>query len=53
MEIKNGCHHNGPNTVKPVYNDHLMGHIDELQEADIVSKSKLVPSVFIITHYCR
>ena len=27
------------------------GHLDELQEADIVSKSKLVPSVFIKTHY--
>ena len=44
-------------TVKPVYNDHLMGylmakgHLDELQKAEIVSKSKLVPSVFIKTHY--
>ena len=52
-------------TVKPVYNDQLMGyfsafleliwvakgHLDELQKADIVSKSKLVPSVFIKTHY--
>ena len=44
-------------TVKPVYNDHLMGHLsalghlDELQKADIVSKSELVPSVFIKTHY--
>ena len=47
------------NTVKPVYNDHLMGffsavwmakgHLDELQKAEIVSKSKLVPSVFIKT----
>ena len=35
-----------PNTVKPVYNDHLMGyfsafcslgHLDELQKADMVS----------------
>ena len=38
-------------TVKPVYNDHLMGHLDELQKADIVNKSKLVPSVFIQIHY--
>ena len=39
-------------TVKPVYNDHLMakGHLDELQKAEIVSKSKLVPSVCIKTH---
>ena len=45
--------------VKPVYNDHLMGyfsasakgHLDELQKVDIVSKSKVVPSVFIKTHY--
>ena len=46
------------NTVKPVYNDHLMGYIsafwsssrwpnlDELQKAEIVNKSKLIPSVF-------
>ena len=34
-------------TVKPVYNDHLMGyfsafwsHLDELQKAEIISKSK-------------
>ena len=39
------------NTVKPDYNDHLMGyisakgHLDELQKADMVSKCKLVPSV--------
>ena len=46
----------GRNTMKPVYNDHLMGyfsafwsssrwplgHLDELKKADIVSKSKLV-----------
>ena len=53
------------NTVKPVYNDHLMGHfsafsvelisvakghLDELQKAEIVCKSKLVASVFIETH---
>ena len=44
-------------TVKPVYNDHLMGyfsgqrHLDELQKADMVSKSKLVYPVFIKTHY--
>ena len=44
-------------TVKPVYNDHLMGYfsafwsyLDELQKAEIVSKSELVPSVFIKTH---
>ena len=52
-------------TVKPVYNDRLMGyfsafwsssrwvakgHLDELQKADIVSKIKLVSSVFIETH---
>ena len=36
----------GIHTVKPVYNDHRMGHLDELQKAEIVSKSKLVPSVF-------
>ena len=51
------------NTVKPVYNDHLMGyfsafwsssrwprakgHLDELQKAGIVNLSKLAPSVFI------
>ena len=39
--------------MKPVYNDHLMGyfsakgHLDEFQKAEIVSKGKLVPSVFI------
>ena len=40
--------------MKPVYNDHPMGYfsafkgnLDELQKADIVSKSKLVSSVFI------
>ena len=54
-------------TVKPVYNDHIMeylpafwsssrwprakGHLDELQKAEIVCKSKLIPSVFIKTHY--
>ena len=44
-------------TVKPVYNDYLMGyftangHLGELQEAEIVSTSQLVPSVFIKTHY--
>ena len=44
-------------TVKPVYNDHLMwyfsakGHLDELQKAEIVGKSKLVPSGFIKTLY--
>ena len=52
-------------TVKPVYNDHLMGyfsafwsssrwplgHLDELQKAEIVSKSKLIPPVPIKTHY--
>ena len=27
------------------------GHLDELQKAEIVSKSKLVPSVVIKTHY--
>ena len=27
------------------------GHLDEPQKADIVSMSKLVPSVFIKTHY--
>ena len=52
-------------TVKPVYNDHLVGyfsafwsssrwakgHLDELQKADIVGTSELVPSVIIKTHY--
>ena len=49
-------------TMKPVYNDHIVGyfsafwssskgHLDELQKAEIVSKSKLVPSVLIKTHY--
>ena len=44
-------------TVKPVYNEHLIGyfsakgHLDELQKAEAISKSKLVPSVFIKTHY--
>ena len=28
-----------------------LGHLDELQKAEIVSKSKLVTSVFIKTHY--
>ena len=50
--------------VKPVYNDHLMdtslpsgAHLGGqwpprwAQKAEIVSKSKLVPSVFIKTHY--
>ena len=43
--------------MKPVYNDHLLGYFSafwgsyELQKAEIVSKSKLVPSVFIKTHY--
>ena len=27
------------------------GHVDELQKAEIVSTSKLVPSVIIKTHY--
>ena len=48
------------NTVKPVYNDRLyllelilvaFGHLDELQKAEVVSKSKLIPSVVIKTHY--
>ena len=33
-----------------------LGHLDKLQVAEIVSKSKLVPSVVIETHYwinCR
>ena len=48
-------------TVKPVYNDHPKGILLCLleliyvakghQKADIVSKSKSVPSVFIKTHY--
>ena len=38
-------------TVKPVFNDQLMGHLDEFHKVEIVSKSKLVPSVFIKTHY--
>ena len=44
-------------TVKPVYNDQLMGyfsakgHLDELRKAEIVSESKLVPSVFTKTYY--
>ena len=52
-------------TVKPVYNDHLMGyfsafwsssrvakgHLDELQKVEIVNMSKFVPSVIIKTHY--
>ena len=44
-------------TVQPVYNDHLMGyfpakgHLDELQMAEIVNNRKLVPSVFIKTHF--
>ena len=28
------------------------GHLDELQKAENISKSELVPSVFIKTHYC-
>ena len=40
-----------PYTVKPVYSDHPMGHLDELQKAEIISKSKFVPSVFIKTRY--
>ena len=58
------CHENSC-TVKPVYKDHLMGYfsafwsssrwplanLDEPQKAEIVSKSKLIPSVFIKTHY--
>ena len=28
-----------------------LGHLDELQKAEIDSKSKLVPSAFIKTHY--
>ena len=43
------------NTVKPAYNDNLMGyfsgHLDELQKAEIVNTSKLILSVFIKTHY--
>ena len=41
-------------TVKPVYNDHLMGyfsakgHLDEPQKAEIVNTSKMVPSVITI-----
>ena len=27
------------------------GHLDELQKAEIVTKSNLVPSVYIKTHY--
>ena len=46
-------------TVKPVYNDQLMRYYSAfrsssrwpLQKADIVDKSKLVPSVFIKTKY--
>ena len=46
-------------TVKPVYNDHLMeyfslfakGHLDELQKAEIGTKSNLVPSFFIKAHH--
>ena len=37
-------------TVKPVYKVAL-GHLDELQKAEIISNSKLVPSVFIKIHY--
>ena len=59
LELKAGREHS---TVKPVYNVHLIGyfsaferatkgHLDELQKAEIASKSKLVPSVFIKTHY--
>ena len=39
----------------PNYNDAVFdianGHLDELQKSEIVSKSKLVSSVFIKTHY--
>ena len=45
-------------TTNPVYNDHLMGYFsafwsssDEPRKAEIVSKSKLVHSVFIKTLY--
>ena len=46
--------------MKPAYTDHLMayfaafwalGHLDKLRKAEIVSKSQLIPSVFIKTHY--
>ena len=59
-KFRDGKREEKNNTVKPVYNDHLMGyfsayfskgHLDELQKAEIVSKSKLVHSVFIKTHY--
>ena len=30
---------------------HVRRHLDEFQKAEIVSKRKLVPSVFIKTHY--
>ena len=44
------CHFN---TVKPVYNHHIMAksNLDELQKADIFSTSKMVPSVWIKAHY--
>ena len=28
-----------------------LGHLDELQKAEIVSKSKLLPSVFQVIHF--
>ena len=46
-------------TVKPVYNDDIMGyfsaskgHLDGLQKAEFVNTSKLVPSAIIKTHTC-
>ena len=43
-------------TVKPVYSDHLTGYFSAFwsssrSSSNIVSKCKLVPSVFIKTHY--
>ena len=38
-------------TTPPTTPTPTKGHLDELQKADIVSKSKLVPSVFIKTRY--
>ena len=46
--------------MKSLYNEHLLGyfstfsakgHLDDIQKAEIVSKSKLAPSVFIKTHH--
>ena len=65
LDIGNGCfaHLNQlrhGSTVKPVYNDHLMRYFYAFWSSsmrpsatytEIVSKSKLVPSVFIKTHY--